>query len=152
MFRRKSKKNKYFIATFLITVLLALATPFISAQNVLAHQCGTGEQKVTTSINFGCRGEECLTNPTEAICQGGDHTVNGIIDLLFALIRFLSIGVGMVIIASIIVAGIQFTTSSGNPQTTANALNRIRDTAIALLIFIFAYAIINWLVPGQLLK
>ncbi len=97
--------------------------------------CGEGDSAVHTSINIGCRG------------QG-----NGILDLTFALIRFLSIGVGIVVIGSIVVAGIQYTASRGDPSATAKALARINSTVIALIIYIFSYAILNWLIPAGIFK
>ena len=96
---------------------------------------GTGSSQVTTSIDFGCKG------------QG-----NGIIDLVFAIIRFLSDGVGIVVIASIIYAGIQYIISAGDPQKINSAINRIRSSIIALIVFIFAYAILNYLIPGAFLN
>jgi len=101
-----------------------------------SYSCGDPSQKVIhTAIDFGCA-----------------HKGNAIIDLLFAIIRFLSIGVGLVVVGSIIVAGIQYTGSRGDPNATAQAIARIRNTLIALLIFIFAYAILNYIVPGTLLR
>jgi hypothetical protein len=89
----------------------------------------------TPSIDIGCRG------------QG-----NPIADALFGFIRFLSAGVGLVIVGSIIVGGIQYTGSRGDPQSTAMAINRIRSSLYALLIFIFAYAILNYIIPAGFLK
>lgn len=97
--------------------------------------CGEGENTVKTMINIGCRGKG-----------------NPILDLIFAIIRVMSIGVGLVVIGSMIVAGIQYTMSAGEPAATAKAIERIRNTFFALLLFIFAYAIINWLVPAGLLN
>lgn len=96
-----------------------------------ADVCGSGDSKMGISINIGCRG------------QG-----NGIVDMTFAIIRFLSIGVGIIAVASIIVGGIQYTTSSGNPEATAKAISRLSNTAIALLLYFLIFAILNWLVPG----
>jgi hypothetical protein len=93
------------------------------------HECGG----VKTSIDIGCRG------------QG-----NPISLAIYAIIRFLSVGVGLVVIGSIIMAGIQFTSSQGNPQATAAAQKRIASTVGALLLYILAYALLNWLVPGGL--
>jgi hypothetical protein len=73
-------------------------------------------------------------------------------DMTFAIIRFLTTGVGLVLVASMIWAGMQYTFSRGDPQASANAVTRIRSNVIALLIFIFAYAIINYVVPGAFLK
>ena len=109
--------------------------PIKTGDAVGGYTCGSPSNEVHIAIDLGCK-----------------HQGNPILDALFAIIRFLSIGVGLVIIASIIVAGIQYTVSRGDPQATASALNRIRETGIALAIFIFAYAIINWLVPAGLLK
>lgn len=101
------------------------------------HYCGDPlkYEKVTTSIVIGCKGKG-----------------TPILDMVFAIIRLLSMGVGLVVIGSIIMAGIQYTTSRGDPQATAKALNRVYSTFGALLLFIFAYAILNWLIPAGLLK
>lgn len=95
------------------------------------YTCGEGSNAVHISIDIGCRGKG-----------------NPILDALFAIIRFLSIGAGLVVIASVIVAGIQYTTSRGDPQATAKAMGRIRDALIGLLIYIFIFAILNWVIPA----
>ena len=95
------------------------------------YHCGTGDGAVSTSIDLGCRG------------QG-----NPILDMMFAIIRLLSNGVGLVIIGSIIVGGIQYTMSAGDPQKTAQAIGRIRSTIIALGLYIFAYPLLNYLLPA----
>lgn len=98
------------------------------------YYCGGGTQAVHVSIDLGCQ-----------------HKGNPILDVLFAIIRLLSDGVGLVVIASLVLAGIQFTSSSGDPQASAKAVKRIQGNVIALLIFFFAYAILNYVVPGQVL-
>ena len=95
------------------------------------YYCGSGDSKVYTSIDFGCR-----------------HAGTALADVMFAIIRFLTTGVGLVLIGSMVVAGIQYASSRGDPQATASALNRIMSNVIALLIFLFAYAILNYVIPG----
>jgi hypothetical protein len=100
--------------------------------------CGSdtaGKPAVKLSIDLGCKGKD-----------------PAILDLMFAIIRLLSTGVGIVIVASTIVAGIQYTASRGNPQEVEKAQERIRSNIIALAIFIFTFAILNWLVPAGLLQ
>ena len=98
--------------------------------------CGdSSKDPVATAIDIGCRG------------QG-----NPIMDMLFAIIRLLSNGVGIVVIGSIIVGGIQYTTSAGDPQATAKAVGRIRATLIALGLYIFAYPLLNYLIPMGFFK
>lgn len=99
------------------------------------HSCGSPANKVVTAIDIGCRGKG-----------------NPIMDMLFAVIRLLSNGVGLIIIGSIIVGGIQYTTSAGDPQATAKAVGRIRATVIALGIFIFSYPLLNYLLPSGFFK
>ena len=96
-----------------------------------ADTCGGFPDKpIVTSINIGCTGKG-----------------NPIIDTTFAIIRFLSVGVGFAIVAGLIIAGIQFTASRGDPQLRAKALSRIYNVVIALFVFIFAYAILNYVIP-----
>jgi hypothetical protein len=99
------------------------------------YYCGGTKDRIYTSINLGCAGK-------------GNATV----DLAFAIIRFLSAGVGLVVIASIVYGGIQYTMSRGDPQATAAAVDRIRNSLLALLLFIFAYAIIAYIIPKGFLK
>lgn len=108
------------------------------------HQCGSGKDAVQTTINFGCQGEKCVDYPNANYCQDAH---SAIVDVLFAIIRFLSYGVGLVVVGSIVAAGIQYTTSRGDPQATANAEKRIKATVAALLLYIFAYAILNYVIP-----
>lgn len=96
--------------------------------------CGKGDTAYEPSIDLGCKGEG-----------------NGIMDLMFAVIRFLSLGVGLVIVASMVYAGLQYIGSRGDPNANALAIKRIQANVVALLLFIFAYALINYVVPGQLL-
>jgi hypothetical protein len=95
------------------------------------HECGSGDRIIKTRINFGCKGEG-----------------NAVIDLLFAIIRFLSLGAGLVTIASIIVGGIQYSTAQDNPSTKAAAMKRIASSVGALILFFFIYAMLNWIIPG----
>ena len=92
-------------------------------------------KSVTTAIDIGCTGKG-----------------NPIKDMTFGIIRFLSAGVGLVVVASVIVAGIQYSASAGDPQAAAKAKSRISSTLVALLIFIFSYALLNYLIPGGFLN
>ncbi len=125
---------------------------------------GEGHWAITTSINFGCQGAKCqspsssgssstpsgsgLNTKNSGYCYGTPH--NAMIDLLFAIIKFISDGIGLIIIMSLIIAGIQYTFSRGEPQAINSATRRIQSSVTALVIFIFAYAILNFLVPNGL--
>ena len=106
------------------------------------YKCGKNpdsEKVVKTGFDFGCRGDKF---------QGA--VLNPILDILFAIFRFLSAGVGLLAIGSIIVAGIQYSASRGDPQATANSIKHITNTIIGLLLYLSMFALVNFLVPGGL--
>lgn len=100
-----------------------------------AKECGVDSpttSKVDTKLDLGCNGANA----------------NPIIDLTFALIRLLSAGVGIFAIISVIYAGIRYTTAGGNPEQVSEAKNRIQNTIIGLILYIFIFALVQYLVPG----
>jgi uncharacterized membrane protein YjgN (DUF898 family) len=133
MHNTKKLIHKMCLASLLLLPFMAITLLFSGV--ALADTCGGTvngqDESVTTSIDIGCKGEG-----------------NPIADMLFAIIRILSDGVGLVVIASIIVGGIQYSASRGDPQATARAVGRIQSSLLALLIFIFGYAILNYLIPA----
>ncbi len=60
----------------------------------------------------------------------------------------LAAGVAVVVTVMIILAGIQYSTSGGDPAKAAAAKSRIIKALIALLAFFLIYALLQWLVPG----
>jgi hypothetical protein len=142
---KKVKEYKIMLSTALkakikrlVTILLLAGTMLLMTPAVALaapHECGSGDTKYTPSIELGCTGKG-----------------NAIMDLMFAAIRFLSMGVGLVIVGSMIYAGIQYIGSRGDPNALGQAVKRIQANVFALLLFIFAYAILNYLVPGALLQ
>lgn len=103
--------------------------------------CGEGE--IFVSVGVGDNGK-CI--------PAGDGTIenNPIITYLKGIIQFLSVGVGLVITIAIVISGIQYSASRDNPQVVQMATKRLTNAMIALLMFIFMTAIINFLIPGGL--
>lgn len=93
----------------------------------------------TTTGRFECTGDACVND-------------NPITKFLVTVINFLSALIGIIVIAVIIIAGIQYTTSGGNPQQTAQAKKRIINAITALVAFFFLFAILQWLIPGGIFK
>lgn len=95
-------------------------------------------------------GPDADNQPDNCIREGsGDR--NPIYTYLKIIIRFLSAGVGIVVVLMIIVGGIRYITSSGNPEAAAGAKKMITNAVIALVLFLFMAAILNFLIPGGLL-
>jgi hypothetical protein len=119
--------------------LALLPTPVSAA-------CASGEIEV--SVSPGDTGG----SSTKCIPEGsGTIQTNPIIVYLKAIINFLAVGVGLVAAISIVIAGFQFMTSRDNPQSVQSAIQRIWNSIIAIALFIFMYAILNFLVPGGLI-
>jgi hypothetical protein len=63
-------------------------------------------------------------------------------------INALSGVVGVVIIIMVAWGGVQYASARDNPQQAAAAKDHIRNALIALVIYIFMVAFLNWVVPG----
>ena len=101
-----------------------------------------GSGTTTETIDFSPQGGSLETDTGEPIDQ------NPIYLRLNEIIGILSVGVGIVITASVVYAGIQYTTSRGDPNKTQAAVKRIIQAGIALALYIFGWTILNWLIPG----
>ena len=73
---------------------------------------------------------------------------NKIITDLQTIINALSVGVGVIIIAMIIIGGIQYMMAGDNPTAITAAKQRIANALIALVAFLLIFAFVQWLVPG----
>lgn len=72
----------------------------------------------------------------------------GIITYIGVITNALSAIVGVVIIAMIIIGGIQYSAAGADPNKVQAAKKKIYNALLALLLFIFGFAIVQWLVPG----
>ncbi len=101
------------------------------------------------------RAAQSLTNPNrEAIanCNASQRCINRnpIVILAKLVINILSALVGIVVIAVIIIAGIQYSSSGGNPQQAAESKKRIVNAMIALIAYFMLFVVLQWLIPGGL--
>ena len=64
------------------------------------------------------------------------------------LVDVLSAGVGIIVVAMIIVGGIQYSIAGDNPQQLTVAKKRIVNAMMALIALAFAWAFLQWIIPG----
>lgn len=64
------------------------------------------------------------------------------------IVNFLSAGVGIIVIAVIILGGVQYSMAGDNANATGAAKTRITNGLMALFAFIFSWAFLQWLIPG----
>jgi hypothetical protein len=137
----------------------------IAAQERCAGIPTTGGQYQECLDNAAAQGAAAST-PTEVPkrvkndCDGDniraglprDHPDHcGILDYLTLFIKFLSGLVGVIVVAMITVGGIQYTASADDPNAVNAAKKRIFNAIMALAIYFFIFAILQYLIPGGVL-
>ena len=113
------------------------------------------------SVIGGIASAGCPIQPQTGTCVPGTESQNGTApdltgnpitkDIQMA-VNFLSAGVGIVVVAVIIIGGIQYMTAGDNPQALTTAKHRITNGLIALMAFLLTFAFLNWLIPGGVFK
>ena len=79
-----------------------------------------------------------------------DPEDNCVMKYINMAITFLSAGVGLVVIIMIIIGGIQYTSSSGDPQKVGAAKQKIFNAVLALVAWVLLLGFLNYLVAGGL--
>jgi len=114
----------------------------------------------TTSKDFSAQNCKNGTTNDGGVCKiQGTCTDAGaltssnctIVGWLVTAVNVLSAAVGIVVIIMIIVAGIQYSAAGDDPQKVAQARSRIVNAIIALVVFIFMFAFLQWVIPGGIL-
>lgn len=147
-----ANKTKSLLLLIFIPLLTAgvanVAFPMTTAyaerceNGMVVDSCSSvGSQPISEENDF--QGDCTNPNISENNC--------GIVRYLVVIINALSALVGVAVVASIIVGGIQYSAAGSDPQKVQAAKNRIRNAIIALLFFLFGYGFLNFLIPGGLL-
>ena len=90
----------------------------------------------------------CGEGVKTAIFGNGGCYSGGIFGILGIAIDVLTIGIGAAAVIGIIISGIQYATSSGDPAATTKAKNRLIEILIGILVYGLFYGLMRWLVPG----
>jgi hypothetical protein len=67
------------------------------------------------------------------------------------LISLFSALVGVVVVIAVIIGGIEYSSSAGDPQRAAAARTHITNALLGLFAYIFLYAFLQFLIPGGFL-
>ena len=100
--------------------------------------CGNGGVNVSIGIN---KGGGCI----------GGNGVNPIYAYLKGIIQFASVLFGILAVLMIIITGIQYITSSGNPAAVAAAKKRLVNVIISIVLFFLMVGILTYLIPGGII-
>lgn len=96
------------------------------------------------NVALSCGGHE-----TSIISCGSSSNLI-IINILIVVVNFMSIIVGLAVLIGIVFGALLYTSSSGNAEQAKRGIGYIRNAVIALVLYVFMFAIINFLVPGGL--
>ncbi len=108
---------------------------------------------LAAAVYLGSAAAFLTSRPAAAIgsCPpSNDLKHNCIVTDLNDIINFLSAGVGIVVVGTIVVAGIQYTTAGENATKVEEAKKRIISGIVALVAFLLTFAVLQWLIPGGL--
>lgn len=105
--------------------------------------CSSGQVSQDTT-KCAPLGSDCTRSASDTACLKNSAFIKD----LNNIVNFLSAAVGVVVIAIIILGGIQYTLAGDNATAQGQAKTRITNALIALFAFIFAYAFLQWLIPG----
>ena len=82
------------------------------------------------------------------VCQGGASCDNFITTYINPLVTFLTVVLGVVAALSIVLAGIQYASAGDDPGKVQKAKDRIFETILGILAYLFLFGFLNYLVPG----
>lgn len=105
-----------------------------------------------------CDGTPSLSVDQITACQdcqrgsGGCLKNNVIIKDIQKFVNFLSALVGIVVIGSIMVGGLQYAYAGDKAEAVDLAKRRIAHSLFAFLIYILTFAFLQWLIPGGIFK
>lgn len=130
------KKIQTRLATVVTVFILALGLVFATAPLTYAATCTDSDgQTVTTSV---------------LACPSGQDGRAIIWQLLEMAVNFLAAGVGIAVVAGIVFGAITYATAAGSADQAKKGITFVTNAVVGLLLFIFMYAIINFLIPGGL--
>jgi hypothetical protein len=142
MVTKMKKMIPVLIAGFLACVVqFGLATPVAAQTDQKTVKCGTDQVAVGVSIN----GQNCID-------KGATVETNVIFVWLSSIIKFMTVGVGLAAVGGVLYGGFLYLTARGNAGQTQKGIVAIINALIGILMYALAFAIINFLVPGGVLK
>lgn len=111
----------------------------------------------STATSTGIRCEDgsdlgdCAKTTSFAFAGCGTDNV-GIRCLAVEILKFLSVGVGLAVVGGVAAGGIVYATAQGSPGKTQTGIKIITNSVIALVLYLLMFAILQFLIPGGILK
>jgi hypothetical protein len=139
--KMKKITSVIFGSTLALSLLLGFVSPVSAQTDQKAVKCGTDQVAVGVAIN----GNNCVD-------KGTTIENNVIIVWLSSIIKFFTVGVGVAATGGVVYGGFLYLTAQGNAGKTQKGVATIMNALIGVGLYALAFAIINYLVPGGVLK
>lgn len=115
--------------------------PVIDAAKIKAGKCiPRGEndpQDIKDKAKSSCKD----SGEPSKLCDIFDKYIN-------PLLQFLTVGFGVIVTIMIVIGGIQYSASGGDPQGVAEAKKKISNAVVALIAYGLLFSLLQFLVPG----
>ena len=155
---------------FLFTALVSADDP---ATTLKPSDCPPPPPSAGVSVIGPNKGEVCKKDPADCLSGKVDKKVddskcvplgnscdqktgictgNPIVKDLNEIVNVFSGLVGVVVVGTIILGGIQYAAAGDKAEAVSAAKKRIINGVIALLAFLFIFAFLQWLIPGGVFK
>lgn len=144
------------IAVVALAIMAALTPSFVTPQPVYAAvTCPSGQTAKgnTCTCPGGYQAVSVPVDSSGSYCvainaRTTQLTQNPIFAYLRAFLIFLAGGVGLATVGGIIAGAYMYITARANAAQTEKGKTTILNSVIGLLLFIFMYAILQFLIPG----
>lgn len=141
---------------FLLIFFTLIITSIVnSPESQAALQCGTADRCDEAARICRVNGDTwdaqngvCKTKTSGGLIADLNDTQGKVEEYLQLAVNIVTAVAGLAIVSSVIISGIQYSTSGGNPQATAKAKERITQAIIALVASLLLYTFMQWLIPG----
>lgn len=139
---KTSLLGRLLLVPFLVVSIAVVGT----VQVARAATCGPDEQEVTLPVDQG--GTQCV--PINE--RSADLTQNPIFFYLRNIIIFLAGGVGLAVVGGIIAGAYMYITARASASQAEQGQTMIINSVIGLLLFIFMFAILQFIIPGGIFQ
>jgi hypothetical protein len=124
-----------------VTLMFGFSPPVSAQTGEKTVKCGTDQVAIGVAIN----GSNCVD-------KGTTVEDNIIVVWLSSIIKFLTVGVGIAATGGVVYGGFLYLTAQGNASKTQKGVATIINALIGVALYALAFAIINFIVPGGVLK
>lgn len=132
------------IVTF-AAALFTFASPAHAISSVTLQPINTASTTITPEADADRVEDPALACSSESTT---DEDCDLIRKYINPIIAFLAALVGVAVTIGIISGGIKYASAGADPSKVAAATKQITNAILALIIFLFLGAALNWLVPG----